>query len=529
MPIKTTPTTLSKQLLAGAALLAAGMPMFAQAFDPNELVVSRSVYTGTASTVTIGQALPGGGTAVADGSYPNVWQNEGPDPSFGMTSPIYLDQLSTSGTRLSSTNVTDELAGQGINLSTSFSSKSELSLNLSTDGSSITFMGYVSAPNTLDVSNSNTPGHVDPSNPVASTFQRAVAQVNLNGSIQVTPVNAYSGNNGRAAILANGNYYMVGNAGNGSGTEPTNIVNNTGVQMTTPGGSPNTTVVGAQQGTPGSKNGFQYGFSVTQVGDPADKSGKDDNFRGMTVFNNTLYVTKGSGGNGINTVYQVGPAGTLPTAATAGSTTFSILPGFPTLLANSTSGVSHPFGLWFANATTLYVADEGDGVLADLTNGKDTHSGLQKWSFDGTLWHLDYTLQNGLNLGTQYSVANGPSGQVYPASMDPATDGLRDITGKVNADGTVTIFGVTSTISSSTDQGADPNKLMAITDNLSFTSLSQSASEQFNTLETAGYGEVLRGVAFAPIPEPGFYTTILGASAALCLAVRRRARRQPAA
>src|SRR5579885_2830596 len=112
MPIKTIPTILSKPLLAGAPLLAAGMPMFAQSFDPNELVVSRSVYTGTASTVTIGQALPGGGTAVADGSYPNVWQNEGPDPSFGITSPIYLDQVSTSGTRLGSTNVSSELAGQ---------------------------------------------------------------------------------------------------------------------------------------------------------------------------------------------------------------------------------------------------------------------------------------------------------------------------------------------------------------------------------------------------------------------------------
>ena len=42
-----------------------------------------------------------------------------------------------------------------------------------------------------------------------------------------------------------------------------------------------------------------------------DKPGKDTNFRGITIFNNTLYVAKGSGGNGINTVYQAGTAGTL--------------------------------------------------------------------------------------------------------------------------------------------------------------------------------------------------------------------------
>ncbi len=142
---------------------------------------------------------------------------------------------------------------------------------------------------------------------------------------------------------------MVGNAGNGSGTEPTNIVNNTGVQMTTPGGSAEATVVGTPQGTAGSKNGFQYGYSVVQNNDStgkvyaADKSGKDNNFRGITVFNNTLYVIKGSGSNGINTVYQVGTAGTLPTTGTAATTGISILPGFSTTLASATSTLATPF------------------------------------------------------------------------------------------------------------------------------------------------------------------------------------------
>jgi hypothetical protein len=38
--------------------------------------------------------------------------------------------------------------------------------------------------------------------------------------------------------------------------------------------------------------------------------GKDDKFRGMTVFNNVLYYTKGSGSNGVNTVYFVDTTGT---------------------------------------------------------------------------------------------------------------------------------------------------------------------------------------------------------------------------
>ncbi len=96
---------------------------------------------------------------------------------------------------------------------TSFSSKSELALNRSTDGRSITFMayhggpGFVTAPNQLDVSNSNTPGVIDPTNPVSSQYFRSVAEVDAHGHIQITDGNAYSGNNGRAAFKANGLYY----------------------------------------------------------------------------------------------------------------------------------------------------------------------------------------------------------------------------------------------------------------------------------------------------------------------------------
>ncbi|MGB2668052.1 MAG: hypothetical protein WAK48_28925 [Candidatus Acidiferrum sp.] len=66
-----------------------------------------------------------------------------------------------------------------------------------------------------------------------------------------------------------------------------------------------------------------------QIG--TDKPGKDTNFRAMTIFNNTLHITKGSGGNGINSVYQVGSTGTLPTGAATELATVpvSFLPGFP--------------------------------------------------------------------------------------------------------------------------------------------------------------------------------------------------------
>ena len=469
--------------------------------------MSSSTYAGTADTVTVGQTLPGGGIATNDGTYPGVFENAKVDGSFGVTSRLILRQYflsrdNRSAFLVNTLNVTDRT---GNSISTSFSSKSELALNLSTTRSALTFMGYVAPINTLDVSNSNTPKHVDPTNPVAASYQRAIVEIDADRSLHATPVNTYSGNNGRAAILNDGQniYYTVGNAGNGSGTPPVFIVNNTGVQIAQPGmTTAETTVVGVQQGTVGAAKGFQYGYSVTQYGSPPyskDKSGKDDNFRGERIFNNTLYVTKGSGGNGIDTVFQVGATGVLPTLLTASTTQVAILPGFPIGLATniSTDPTSpdfattdlHPFGIWFANATTLYVADEGDGVNT-TANAQNPNGGLQKWTLSAGTWHLAYTLQNGLGLGVPYSIAG------MDPSLYPATDGLRNLTGKVNRDGTVTIFAITSTISNSGDQGADPNRLVAITDRLSDTSL--PAHEYFHVLETAGFGQVLRGVAFAP-------------------------------
>jgi hypothetical protein len=63
-----------------------------------------------------------------------------------------------------------------------------------------------------------------------------------------------------------------------------------------------------------------------------------------------------------------------------------------------------------------------------------------------------------------------------------------------NNDGTVTIYAVTSTVSGNGDQGADPNKVVVITDNLAAASLPQN--ESFSTFQAAGFAEVLRGVSF---------------------------------
>ena len=97
-----------------------------------------------------------------------------------------------------------------------------------------------------------------------------------------------------------------------------------------------------------------------------------------------------------------------------------------------------------------------------------------------------------------YTIANYPTGNNPATGLPwaPGTDGLRNITGIVNGDGTVTIYAVTSTVSGNGDPGADPNVLVTITDQVSATSL--PPGESFTTFHAAGSGEVLRGVSFAP-------------------------------
>ena len=496
---------------------------------PGSLIISSSNYEGgigAVASLVVGTPLANTNTAtiaaVSDNNYVTVWNNDTVDASFGVTSPIFLTAVDPNSGR-----VLNRLSVPTSQVVTSFSSKSELALHLGHDerGNHLVFVGYANAGvGALDVSNSDAVAGQDPTNPVSFAFgsdyafHRTIVSLDDDARFSYTPTINYGGNNGRAALLgSNGLYYTVGNANNGNAATFGSASNGTTPDVTETTGLEAVNQINARSPTVTIPSGnsaevnplLQFGLGKKGAD---DKPGKDDNFRGITEFNGALYFTKGSGSNGVQTVYTVvntpqspagfvpapntGPAAgnVLPTVANAGQQAVVILNGFPTdsaraSLADGTSGGDFtPFAMFFANDHTLYVTDEGTGNSADAA-----HAGLEKWILgsNGT-WTLAYTLTGGL-IGKVDSNLVGFDGP-YP---NVTTIGLRNLTGLVNRDGTVTLWAATSTNSTSGDTGADPNRVVEITDEVAATALTgKVAKETFRTIEGPTYGTVYRGVAY---------------------------------
>ncbi len=507
---------------------------------PNTLVISSSTYVnsqGAVANLAPGTPLPGTGltlnsagvvtapgstvSAVNGNDYVTVWGNEVPDASFGVTSPITLTDIEPQSGHVFAT-----LAVPTNQVVTSFSSKSELALHYIRDqnGGHLVFVGYGLADvGALDVSNADAVPGQDVTNPVTFAFgteyafARTIVALDDNNDFSYTPTINYGGNNGRSALLgSNGLYYTVGNANNGnaasfgSNTNFTNpdVTETTGVDVVTPINAASATIPAAISAEVN---------PLLQLGEnkgKADKPGKDDNFRGITEYNGALYFTKGSGSNGIQTVYTItnaaqyatgavpkaddGPSAgnVLPTVAGAASAAVQVLNGFPVDSARTAGGDFTPFALFFANDHTLYVTDEGTGDSTDLAG----HAGLEKWSLVGGTWQLDYVLTNGL-IGQSYGPLYDRNGQnPWPKVTNV---GLRNLAGRINSNGTVTLWAVTSTTdanAANTDVGADPNEVVEITDTLAATTSTQALNESFSVVAAPVYGKVYRGVAFVTAP-----------------------------
>ncbi len=410
----------------------------ANPFTPGDLVVS--VY---------GRGQAGDTTAYTD----------------NQASPLTLQDISTSGVvggqlvlpqTVTTVNGVTQYAVSG-----EYGSSSEGSLSLSTDGQSLVVAGYninAAAYNTAEASGGpNTYG--DPRLAQSTSVpggqytpvQRVIADVRYDGTVDSSTAlyNVYNGNNPRSVVTDNGSvFYISGQGQSGDTTQ-----------------------------------------GVFRVADGAATATTIDNTtdtRSLLISNGTLYASRDSKQPKANPADNVGSYGLEPTA----TATATPLPGISKSVTlangngnnvNGSTGTANlsPENFFFANATTLYVADAGAPKQGGAGDG-----GLQKWSLVNGTWTLNYTLSNGLGLKQATGAATTTAG---------FSTGLIGLTGKTNTDGTVSLY-ATSEPNFDTDSTA----LYGITDTLAYTSAAQASGESFQTLMTAAPDTVIRGVAFAP-------------------------------
>jgi hypothetical protein len=167
--------------------------------------------------------------------------------------------------------------------------------------------------------------------------------------------------------------------------------------------------------------------------------------------------------------------------------------GQVTITSGTTNGINSPGqtvnlspeDFFFANSTTLYVADSGDGKQTSASSSLGD-GGLQKWSLVGSTWTLDYTLALGLSLVSNNSTAGGCG-----TGTGACTTGLLGLTGELIDNGTeVELFATNYTLND-----LNSTYLYEITDVLGAMT---NPGEAFTQLATAPADSNFKGVSFAP-------------------------------
>jgi hypothetical protein len=401
--------------------------------------------------------------------------------SDNQAAPLTLAEFGVTGTQdatLSGTLELPQTASKGnYAISGEYGSSSEGSLQLSGNGQYLTIMGYdvnAQAYNSqYDVNGTGTALAQSQS----SSVSRVVALIGANGSVNTSTAltNVFSGNNPRSVYTVNGTSFLI--SGQGTKGDAT--------------GGVFTATLGAQTATPVTGQDSTY---------KSKPSSQDTRF--VTQYNGQTYVSIDSGTGSPNRSYiaTIGSTGALTplNGMAAGTVTLNGANGNSINKGSGTVNLS-PENFYFANSSTLYVADSGSPK-----NGSSLgDGGLQKWSLEGSSWVLDYTLNAGLNL-----VAN---------SASSGTTGLLGLTGKLVGN-SVELYATNYTIGDT-----DPTYLYGITDLL--TATTAPSGEKFTLLATAAADTNFKGVSFAPVsavPLPGALPLFGGAIAMVGVMARRR-------
>jgi hypothetical protein len=391
------------------------------------------------------------------------------------------------------------IAGGNYAVSGEYGSSSEGTLQLSGNGQYLTIMGYATNANSYnsvyDVNGTGTALAQSPNvTGNSADVSRVIALIGANGSVNSTTAiaNVFNENNPRSVYTTNGTSFYISGQGNKDNTGGVFYVANVGA----------TTATAITGGDTSSKSNGTY----------------NQDTRDVQIVNGQLTVSADSSEGTASKGLDIDRIGTLGTAGNPPTTTLNqqptALPGLNGAITlsngngnsiNGSSGSAYlsPENYFYANSTTLYVADTGlsKNGTQGTASGNLGDGGLQKWSLVNGTWTLDYTLATGLNL-----VANTSSHGV---------SGLYGLTGKVVGN-EVELF-ATSYVLGDTDQ----TYLYGITDALSDTSASQVTGEDFSTLEAAPADSEFKGVSLAPVPLPPGFPLLLGGLVMVGLIARR--------
>jgi hypothetical protein len=323
--------------------------------------------------------------------------------------PVFLDEYTPAGVYTGNTiafPTTQNTTGLGNRaLTNSGSATSEGFLTVSSDGRYLMNAGYNATAGTASVA--STP---------SATVSRVIARTDMSGVFDTTTAltDGFTGNNIRSAVSVDGSAFWA----------------------TGPGGGPRYTTFGATTST---QLNATFNCRVGNIsGSPAQ-----------------LYATSA-------TAPTLGPCTVGTGLPTTSGQTVTLLPGFPTA-----AGSASPYDFFFADASTLYVADD-----------TGASGGIQKWTQSGGTWTLQYTLR--------------PS----------TTTGCRGLSGEVNA-GVWTLWATTTETSA--------NKIVKVVDT--------GASSSVVVLATAATNTVFRGLRNVPCSaasittQPSDATACAGSSA----------------
>jgi hypothetical protein len=498
---------IGKIAIAGAFLISG--PAFGQFFAGNVVVSVEGC--GINSGPGVGCASVGGtGTGAGNSTLGGYGDNQ--------AAPLTLFQYTPTGTFVNSLVLPQTANGSNFAVSGEYGSSSEGTLQLSGNGQYLTIVGYGISAGTFNA-NPNTYSAA-PNSALAQSgsltgqsytpVARVVALINAGGNVNSTTglYNVFSGNNPRSAYTVNGtSVYVSGQGTSGDAT-----------------GGVFYSAIGAVNNSPTSLTGNDAG------------TGSSQDTRTVQVSNGQLYVSLDSK-SGANNRSYIGTPGTgtpttacgvagnssgtggcaptqLSSANNAGTPVAVTSTGKLVLTAGETNGVNStgeqinlsPENYWFANSTTMYVADDGSPKQTSATSTLGD-GGLQKWSLVSGVWELDYTLSAGLGL-----VENTAS----DASDLDGTTGLLGLTGELIDGGTeVELFATNYTIAD-----LDQTSLYGIVDVLGDTI--NPGNETFTQLAAAPADSNFKGVALAPTPEPATFALFGFGLAAMVLIARRR-------